>query len=99
MVENVLRANASALPAFTGIDLGEQGYTLARIEKIIPRGETEGESAKQMRQQYDAAWNAAEALAYYDALKQRFWRPHPGRRRGQSRCGDAVIIRRFSWWL
>ena len=72
VVENVLRANASALPAFTGIDLGEQGYTLARIEKIIPRGETEGESAKQMRQQYDAAWNAAEALAYYDALKQRF---------------------------
>ena len=25
-----------------------------------------------MRQQYDIAWGAAEALAYYELLKQRF---------------------------
>ncbi len=72
VVEGVLRADASALPAFIGVDLGEQGYTLARIEKIVPRSETKTEVAQQMRQQYDIAWGAAEALAYYELLKQRF---------------------------
>ena len=72
VVEGVLRADTSALPAFIGVDLGEQGYTLARIEKIVPRSETKTEVAQQMRQQYDIAWGAAEALAYYELLKQRF---------------------------
>ena len=72
VVEAVLRADANALPTFIGIDQGDQGYTLARIEKIVPRAETAEDVARQMRQQYDLAWNAAEALAYYDQLKQRF---------------------------
>lgn len=84
LVEAVLRADATKLPAFVGVDLGGEGYALARVAKVLPRSADAGETATQVRQQYEQAWGAAEALAYYEQLKTRFKgeilapRPAPG---------------------
>jgi peptidyl-prolyl cis-trans isomerase D len=74
LVEAVMRADATQTPAWTGVDLGAQGYAVARINKVLPRdvAAVKPESLAQDRQQYNAWWSAAESLAYYETLKSRF---------------------------
>ena len=72
IVEAALRADASALPAFTGIELGNQGYAVVKINRLVPREPATEASAKQDRGQYTQWWTAAENLAYYNVLKERF---------------------------
>jgi peptidyl-prolyl cis-trans isomerase D len=72
VVEAALRADASALPAFTGIDLGNQGYVVVKVNRIVPREATAEAAAKQDRGQYVQWWTSAENLAYYNLLKDRF---------------------------
>jgi peptidyl-prolyl cis-trans isomerase D len=72
IVEGALRADASALPAFTGIELGNQGYAVVKINKLVPREAATEASAKQDRGQYTQWWTGAESLAYYNVLKDRF---------------------------
>ncbi|WP_114969448.1 SurA N-terminal domain-containing protein [Rhodoferax ferrireducens] len=67
-----LHADASALPAFVGVDLGAQGYAVVRINKIVPRPTATEAAAKQDRAQYTQWWTAAENQAYYGVLKERF---------------------------
>ena len=71
LVEAVLRADATKLPAFIGVDLGEQGYAIAKLTKVLGRDPVAGDAA-QASAQYAQAWGAAEAQAYYAALKTRF---------------------------
>ncbi|MBN9330960.1 MAG: peptidylprolyl isomerase [Comamonas sp. SCN 67-35] len=71
LVSAVLGAPADQLPAWAGIDLGPQGYAVAKIERIVPRSDDDAQQ-RAMQQQYLQAWTQAEALAYYDALKQRY---------------------------
>lgn len=67
-----LRADASTLPAWVGVDLGSQGYTVIRINKVAQRTAPPENVAAQELRQYDAWWSSAEGQAYYDSLKQRF---------------------------
>ncbi|HEX6720497.1 MAG TPA: SurA N-terminal domain-containing protein, partial [Burkholderiaceae bacterium] len=69
VIDAVLRADAQKLPAVVGVELGELGYVVARIDAVLPR--ESGDDAS-MRQQYGQAWSAAETHAYFDALKARF---------------------------
>ncbi len=71
IVSAVLRANAAVLPAWVGIDQGAKGYAIVRINKLVPRQEANQPSAQQDRAQYAQWWTAAEAQAYYGALKAR----------------------------
>ena len=71
LVTAVLRADASALPAWVGVDLDAKGYAVVRINKILPRLEADQPTVRQDRQQYAQWWTAAEAQAYYMALKER----------------------------
>ena len=69
VVDAVLRAEASKLPAAVGVDLGEEGYVVARIDAVLPRESLdEGPS----REQYGQTWSGAETRAYLEALKQRY---------------------------
>jgi peptidyl-prolyl cis-trans isomerase D len=69
LVDAVLRADAGKLPASLGVDLGEAGYIVARIDAVLPRESLdEGPS----RAQYGQAWSGAETRAYLEALKQRY---------------------------
>lgn len=72
VVEAALRADAAALPAWTGVDLGRQGYAVVKVNKILPRTPRPDPVASQERQQIGRAIAATESQAYYDLLKERF---------------------------
>jgi peptidyl-prolyl cis-trans isomerase D len=71
LVDAVLRADVSKLPAAVGVDLGEQGYAVARINKVLGRDPVAADVAR-AQAQYAQTWGEAEAQAYYAALKSRF---------------------------
>jgi peptidyl-prolyl cis-trans isomerase D len=70
-LESILRADASQLPAFVGVDLGEQGYIAVRVDQVLPR-DTAGDEGKRLTAQVTQAWGNAETQAYLEALKSRF---------------------------
>ena len=72
VVDAALRADATVLPALTGVDLGAQGYVIVKVLKVLPREASLEAAAKQERTQYSQWWTAAESMAYYNALKDRF---------------------------
>ena len=71
LLDAVLKAPATTMPAFVGVDLGDQGYALAKITKIGGRDAAvaDGEKGKT---QYGQVWADAELQAYYAALKSRY---------------------------
>jgi peptidyl-prolyl cis-trans isomerase D len=71
VIEAALRADPVALPAFAGVDLGEQGYAVVKVNKVLPREAQPEAVARQDRDQYLQAWGSAENLAYYNLLKER----------------------------
>ena len=72
LMDAILRADTSALPAWLGVDLGAQGYAVARVNKVLPRNAPPAAVAEQERGQM-ARWLAgAEWDAYYEVLKKRF---------------------------
>ena len=71
LVDAVLRADASKLPQWLGIDLGDAGYAVVRLTAVKPPAPDAPELA-QLQPRYAQAWAAAEAEAYYESLKTRF---------------------------
>ncbi len=72
VIEAALRAEPGALPAFVGVDLGDKGYAVVKVDKVLPREAPPENVAKQELQQYAQWWASAESLAYYNLLKERF---------------------------
>lgn len=72
LVEKVMSEDQTKLPAWVGVDLGAQGYLVAQITRVIEEKTPTENVATQRRQQYLQWWTNAEALAYYELLKQRF---------------------------
>lgn len=66
-----LSASAKTLPAWTGVDLGAQGYAVVKVEKVLPREAVDAQRQAQEVVQYGQWWAAAEGQAYYEALKAR----------------------------
>jgi peptidyl-prolyl cis-trans isomerase D len=71
LLEAVLKAPAASLPAVVGVDLGSEGYAVAKILKIGGRDPAVAD-ASLAQAQYAQSWADAEAQAYYAALRQRF---------------------------
>jgi peptidyl-prolyl cis-trans isomerase D len=71
VIEAVLRADLSKGPAVVGIDLGSDGFMVARVTKRIERDakDPDNERAKSYVAQQITA---AESAAYYEALKRRY---------------------------
>lgn len=72
LLDGVLRAAPQPLPRWIGVDLGEQGYALVRLARILPADMAALGDARQARGQYAQAWSRAEAEAYYTALRKRY---------------------------
>lgn len=72
VLDAVLRADPAALPAVLGVDLGPQGYAVARVNRIVSRAAPDEAAAKEARTQYAQVWAAAENQAYYQMLKDRY---------------------------
>jgi peptidyl-prolyl cis-trans isomerase D len=71
LVDAVLRADATKLPQWLGVDLGDAGYAVVRLTAIKPPA-ADGPELTQLLPRYAQAWGAAEGQAYYSALKSRF---------------------------
>jgi peptidyl-prolyl cis-trans isomerase D len=71
VVEAAMRVDPSAIPALTGVDLGEQGYAVVKVNKVLPREAPPEDIARQEREQYAQWWATAESMAYYNLLKER----------------------------
>lgn len=72
VIDAALRADPGALPAFTGVDLGAQGYAIVKVGKVVPRDAPSEAAVKHEHNQYAQGWATAETLAYYSSLKARF---------------------------
>ena len=72
MLRAVLSADPTQLPAWKGVSLGDQGYVVVVIEKVLPREVRDTKALQQEAQQYGQWWAGAEGQAYYTALKDRF---------------------------
>jgi peptidyl-prolyl cis-trans isomerase D len=71
VVDAALKAPVVTLPAYVGVDLGDQGYAVVRISKLSGRDPTAADPVK-AKEQYALIWGDAEGQAYYAALKSRF---------------------------
>ena len=72
VIEAALRADPTKLPAWVGVDLGNDGYAVVKVAKVLPRDTPVAEQAKQEQQQYLRSWTNAETLAYFESLKARY---------------------------
>ncbi|MCW5652630.1 SurA N-terminal domain-containing protein [Hydrogenophaga sp.] len=72
MLSAALSADPKGLPAWTGVSLGDQGYAVIKIDKVLPRDTRNAQQLAQEVQQYNQWWTAAENEAYLESLKQRF---------------------------
>jgi peptidyl-prolyl cis-trans isomerase D len=72
VTEAALRVDPTALPAFAGVDLGEKGYAVVKVDKVLPREAPKPAEANMEQQQYARWWASSEGLAYYNLLKARF---------------------------
>jgi peptidyl-prolyl cis-trans isomerase D len=65
--QSLTKADATKLPAFTQIEVPGQGYSLFRINKIIPPAAAD----PAVRTQVERAVGSQEAAVYIEALKQK----------------------------
>ncbi|MGV0958763.1 MAG: SurA N-terminal domain-containing protein [Limnohabitans sp.] len=71
LVDAVLRADPAHLPAWVGVELGAQGYVVARVNKLVPRDASSAPQVAQSRQQLTQLWGQAQTQAYLAHLKQQ----------------------------
>jgi peptidyl-prolyl cis-trans isomerase D len=72
VLDAALRADPAALPAFIGVDLGSQGYAVLKVTGVLPRDPRDATVTQQERAQYAQWWTAAESLAYYKLMQERY---------------------------
>lgn len=75
LLDAVLRADASKLPQVLGVDLGNAGYAVVRVTKVLPRELPPGSApgaVDPMQEQYARAFALAETDAYLESLKRRY---------------------------
>lgn len=66
-----MKADVSKLPAFVGVDLPGQGYTIYRINKVTEPAVVDETRRKAEQQQISTALAQQEMLSYIDYLKQK----------------------------
>ncbi len=72
LLDAALRADPAALPQMKGVDLGDQGYAIVKVEQVLPRESRDDAQTQAARGQYAQWWSSAEGQAYYKWLQQRF---------------------------
>jgi peptidyl-prolyl cis-trans isomerase D len=91
VLDAVLLVDASSLPAWVGVDMGPQGFTLARVNKVLSRTTPVPATVVQERKQF-AQWVAsAENQAYYKMLTQRFKVQIKAQRPARAALGQQTI--------
>jgi peptidyl-prolyl cis-trans isomerase D len=70
-IRRILSADPARLPAYAGIERGEDGYALFRIDRVIPAGPASGPQAAESQARYDQRAGAAQLDAYVASLRAR----------------------------
>ncbi len=70
LVDAVLKAPTTALPTILGVDLGNDGYAVVKLAKVLGRDPVAADAAR-AQSSYAQTWGDAESQAYFDALKKR----------------------------
>ncbi len=71
VVDAVLRADPYKLPSVSGVNLGDQGFAVVRVTKILPPEAENKELMVQAQQQFTQLWGTAETQAYIAQLKTK----------------------------
>ncbi|MEY4561322.1 MAG: hypothetical protein RLZZ618_599 [Pseudomonadota bacterium] len=66
----VLKAPATALPAFAGVNVGGDGFVVIKVNKVLGRDPVRAD-AVQVNTQYAQSWSTAESHALYASMKDR----------------------------
>ena len=72
LLDAALRADPAALPVLSGVDLAAQGYAVIKVTQVLLREPRDEAATRQERAQYTQWWTAAESLAYYKLMQERF---------------------------
>lgn len=72
VLDKVMHVDTTTLPAWVGVDLGSQGYSLVRVNKVMERTAPKDDQIRQERGQYGQWVASAESQAYYELLKNRY---------------------------
>ena len=72
LVNAVMRSKLDGAAAWTGVDMGKDGYAVVRVNKTVPRAEETAEKRLAQKQEFERLEAYAETMAYYDLLKERF---------------------------
>ena len=94
LVDAALKAPTATLPAFVGVDLGDQGYAVVKIGKVLGRDPVTADASR-AQSQYAQAWADAESQAYYNAFEIALQGRDQGRRAASRRCrerGTQVML-------
>lgn len=67
----VMKADASKLPAFVGVDLPTQGYAIYRINKVSQPASVDADRRKAQQHQIANALAQQETFAYIESLKNK----------------------------
>ena len=67
----VMKADASKLPAYVGVEVPNQGYGVLRIVRVVQPTKVDDAKRQAEKQQITAALAQEEMEAYIDVLKQK----------------------------
>ena len=72
LVAAALRTPVDALPAYTSVNLGQQGFVVLKVLAVNARTAVEASQSAAEANQYTQAWSAAEINAYLQSLKAKY---------------------------
>ncbi|MEG2629828.1 MAG: peptidylprolyl isomerase, partial [Comamonas sp.] len=72
VIDAALHASVDGLPAWTGVDLGNLGYAVVKVNAVVERPAQDAQIVAAQKQQLAQWWAGAEGAAYYEMLKARF---------------------------
>ena len=55
-----------------GVNLGAEGFVVARVDKVVPMKTMSADEAKQNLLRYEQMWALSETVSYYDNLKAKY---------------------------
>jgi peptidyl-prolyl cis-trans isomerase D len=72
VIDAALHASVEGLPAWTGVDLGNLGYAVVKVNAVVERPAQDAQIVAAQKQQLAQLCAGAEGAAYYEMLKARF---------------------------
>ncbi|MBB5424643.1 peptidyl-prolyl cis-trans isomerase D [Paraburkholderia atlantica] len=67
----IYKVDAQKLPAYVGVDLGDDGYAIYRVNRIVPPAATDAQHLAVAQQQIAQVDAQSQAEAYLKALRER----------------------------